>query len=256
MKSILAGSQREVLEELSRSNVLLCFDYDGTLTPIVKDPSRAVLSKGMRKTLRELAQLYPCIVLSGRSVADVERKLEGIELRGIIGNHGLEPWGASAKVSRAVRGWKRRLEAQLGALPGVRIEDKLYSLSIHFRAARRKKRTKAAIERALAELDGVRLVGGKQVFNVLPEGAPHKGLALERERRRLGCDKAFFIGDDETDEDVFDMGRPGRLVTVRVGKSRDSRATYCVRSQAEVEKLLERFVRLRSARARPRRKSG
>jgi trehalose 6-phosphate phosphatase len=247
VKSILAQAQREVLEQLAWSNVLLGFDFDGTLVPIRADPASVELSRATRKLLGELAGLYPTVVISGRSMRDVERRLAGIPLRGIVGNHGLEPWRATDDLSATVEGWKQRLGNSL-RLPGVELEDKTYSLAIHYRRSRQKKLALATIVKALGALGEVRVIGGKQVVNVLPLGAPHKGVALERERDRLGCDTALYIGDDETDEDVFALERPGRLVTVRVGAAPASQASYCVRRQAEVDELLFRLIELRRTR--------
>ena len=72
---------------------------------------------------------------------------------------------------------------------------------------------------------------------MLPEGAPHKGLALLKERDRLRCDTAIYVGDDVTDEDVFGLDEPGRLLAIRVGPSSPSQASYYVRSQAAVDEL-------------------
>jgi trehalose 6-phosphate phosphatase len=145
---------------------------------------------------------------------------------------------------------------ELAGLAGVELEDKTYSLALHYRRSRRKKEAVARIAQALATLGEVRVIGGKQVVNVLPLGAPHKGVALERERDRLGCDTAFFIGDDETDEDVFALDRPGRLLTVRVGSARLSLASYCLERQAEIDALLARLIELRrDAAAEPRRQA-
>jgi trehalose 6-phosphate phosphatase len=196
------------------------------------------------------------VVISGRAVKDVQRRLAGIPLRAVIGNHGLEPWRATEELRAVVARWRARLAPALGALAGVELEDKVYSLAVHYRRSRRKKEALSAIVRALATLGEARVIGGKQVVNVLPLGAPHKGVALERERDRLGCDTAFFLGDDETDEDVFALDRPGRLLTVRVGASRVSQASYCLRSQAEVDELLARLIALRrSVAAEPRRRA-
>jgi trehalose 6-phosphate phosphatase len=245
MRHILADEQREVLAQLSWSNVLLGFDFDGTLAPIVDDPERAALQPGTRRHLAELAALYPCVVISGRSVRDVERRVGGLGLRAIIGNHGLEPWRATRELELVVERWRELLDRLLAGLPGVEIEDKTYSLAVHYRRSRQKKRARTAILLALGQLDGVRLIGGKQVVNAVPIGAPHKGMALERERDHLGCDTALFVGDDETDEDVFALERPGRLVTVRVGTLGDSQASYCLRSQTEIDDLMERLIALR-----------
>ncbi|MEO6710153.1 MAG: trehalose-phosphatase [Planctomycetota bacterium] len=245
MKQILAAAQRELLAQLAWSNVLLGFDYDGTLAPIVSDPAKASLRAPTRKLLAELARLYPCVVISGRSVRDVQRRLKGIGLRAVIGNHGLEPWSASEEILRTVEEWKALLQPALDDLQGVELEDKRYSLALHYRRARAKKTTRARILRAVRSLGEVRVIGGKQVVNLLPLGAPHKGMALERERECAGCDTAFFLGDDDTDEDVFALDRPGRLLSVRVGASADSHAMYCLKRQREVDLLLGRLIALR-----------
>jgi trehalose 6-phosphate phosphatase len=253
MRHILARPQREVLEQLSFANVLLGFDFDGTLAPITRLPDQARMTAATRALLVELAGLYPCIVISGRAQADVARRLAGVPLRAVIGNHGLEPWATSEELRRIIARWREVLAPAAAALPGVELEDKAYSLALHYRRSRRKKAARAALMRALAKLEGARIVGGKQVINVLPPGAPHKGVALERERDRLGCDTAFFLGDDETDEDVFALDRPGRLLTVRVGASRDSQASFCLKSRREVDLLLARLIALRRSAQRWRR---
>lgn len=245
MKDILAAAQTEILRQLSWSRVVLGFDFDGTLAPIVADPDTAGLRARTRRLLGELARRYPVVVISGRAHADVSARLAGIPLAGLIGNHGLEPWRASETLRRTVERWKALLEPALAGVQGVVLEDKRYSLALHYRKARSKGAARAAIVAALRPLGELRVVGGKQVVNVLPPGAPHKGVALERERDRLGCDTAFFIGDDETDEDVFALDRPGRLLCVRVGAARASLAPYCVRNQVAVDQLLARLVALR-----------
>jgi trehalose 6-phosphate phosphatase len=102
----------------------------------------------------------------------------------------------------------------------------------------------------------VRLVGGKHVLNVLPADAPHKGLALERERARLGCDTAIYLGDDETDEDVFALRQPGRLLAVRVGRRTSSAAAYYVRTQRDVDRVLRILLRCRPAAGEVKRSRG
>ena len=245
MKHILAPAQREILAQLAFSNVLLGFDFDGTLAPIVADPARAAMRATTRRLFAGLCECYPCVVISGRSLADLGPRLEGVALRAAIGNHGLEPWRASPSLRRLVARWKLSHSATVAQLPGVELEDKTFSLALHLRRSRSKKAARVALEAAIERLGPVRIVGGKQVINVLPEEAPHKGLALERERRHAGCDTAFFLGDDTTDEDVFAMSRPGFLFSVRVGAVQGSHAAYCLKSQREVDVLLKRLLDLR-----------
>ncbi len=80
------------------------------------------------------------------------------------------------------------------------------------------------------------------MVNLLPTDAPHKGIALERARTRFACDTAIYVGDDETDEDVFALDQPGRLLTIRVGQKRESLASYFLRNQGEIDRLLETLL--------------
>jgi trehalose 6-phosphate phosphatase len=141
------------------------------------------------------------------------------------------------------------LQTSLGELQGVWVEDKTYSVAVHYRQSRHKKVALPAILAAAARLGDVRLIGGKQVVNVLPVGAPHKGFALEKARDRLRCDTAIYVGDDETDEDVFGLDQPGRLLAVRVGSKRSSEAAYYLPNQKAVDDFLLQLVRLRPGEA-------
>jgi len=245
MRHVLARAQRHVLERFARSRTLLALDYDGTLAPIVTDPDRAAMRASTRRLLGQVARAYPSVVISGRSRRDVARRLQGIALAAVVGNHGLEPWHAEARPAGAVRRWIPLLRGQLGGIPGVVIEDKGLSLAIHYRNAHDRKQARAKVLAAAARLDRVRLLGGKQVLNVLPAGAPDKGRALEQARVRQACDVAIYVGDDETDEDAFGLGRNGRLLAIRVGRKRASSAAYYVRTQAEIDLLLGRLLALR-----------
>jgi trehalose 6-phosphate phosphatase len=238
MRDILARANRHVLRQFACSRVLLAFDYDGTLAPIVSDPRQAAMRATTRALLREIAKRYPCVVISGRARADALRRVRGVGAVEVIGNHGIEPWQTSRRGLLAVRRWQPTLARRLARFPGVRIEDKVYSMAVHYRQSRQKKKARMAIQRAASALGDVRLIRGKQVVNLLPRDAPHKGIALEKARARFGCDTAVYVGDDETDEDVFGLDRPGRLLTVRVGRRRDSLASYFLRDQSEIDRLL------------------
>jgi trehalose 6-phosphate phosphatase len=253
MKNILANNQRRVLEELTASNVLLAFDFDGTLAPIVADPARAELRARTRQRLATLSELYPVIVISGRAQSDVRKRLTGVQIQAVVGNHGMEPWGAAEKYSRQVKRWLGKIEGLAELHRGVVIENKTYSLSVHYRKARKKRAARAAIMEAAASLTAARVVGGKLVVNIMPVGAPHKGIALERERDRLRCDTAIYAGDDDTDEDVFELDRPGRLLSIRVGKKRASSALYCVDRQSDMDELLRVLIELRRKQGVPHR---
>ncbi len=251
MKPILGRMERPVLEQFAWSRVLVAFDFDGTLAPIVDEPDRARLPPSTRRRLLRVAERYPCSVISGRARADVARRLEGVPLVEIVGNHGLEPavHGRGASFVRTTDRWTQRLHDLLASEPGIELEHKGLSLAIHYRKSRRRRSARAAIERALDALEGAtRIIPGKLVVNVLPEGAPHKGIALRRIRAAVGADTAIYVGDDVTDEDVFALDEPGRLLSIRVGRDERSAAPYYLRTQPEIDELLDRLL---AYRARP-----
>jgi trehalose 6-phosphate phosphatase len=245
MMNILARSNRSLLEQFAWSNVLLAFDFDGTLAPIVSDPERAAMRRHTERLLRKLTELYPVAVISGRGQADVASKLRGVSVHQVVGNHGVEPWHASPRLSAEVRRWLPLLEERFATLKGVSIENKVFSLAIHYRHSREKRRVRDEIAAAARTLRDVRVIEGKQVVNLLPLRAPHKGFALERGRSRFGCDTAIFVGDDETDEDVFDLDQPGQLLSIRVGRSRTSAARFYVPSQSAIDELLRMLIDFR-----------
>jgi trehalose 6-phosphate phosphatase len=149
-----------------------------------------------------------------------------------------------------VQTWVVHLEQQLGACPGVQVENKRYSVAVHYRRSNQPRQALAAIKQAVRQLRGYRLIGGDRTVNLVPKGAPHKGVALERARRLLVCDTAIYVGDDDTDEDAFKAGRSDRLLAIRIGMNRRSRARYCLKRQALIDDFLQALLSLRPIRHR------
>lgn len=247
MKHILSSKNIEILAQFSWSRLLVALDFDGTLAPIVADREQARMRPRTHTLLEKVSQLYPCAVISGRSMEDVRARLEGIPAKYLIGNHGLEPGENIELFEPQIHQIRPELEQELKGIPGIDIEDKRYSLAVHFRRVRRRREARQGIYQAVAKLSlPMRIVAGKLVVNVIPEKAPHKGDALMELRRREGADTALYVGDDVTDEDVFELDQPGRLLSVRVGQSRRSAATYFLRNQREMDNFLQKLVDLRT----------
>lgn len=247
MKRLFAPSSLERVSQATRGELLLAFDYDGTLAPIVAERQRAEMRVSTARLLVRLARLYPTAVVSGRSRADVVRRLAGAEVKHVIGNHGLEPGTDLDLFADEIEAARRSLEVALRDSPGVEIEDKRYSLSLHYRRAHRRALALAAIERAVADLPHpMRLVPGKLVANVVPTRAPNKGDAVLALRAKEGVAAVIYVGDDVTDEDVFRLGEPERPISVRVGPSKSSAAEYYLADQREMDALLFELIRLRS----------
>lgn len=246
MKALLSPANRAVLARLAASRGLLAFDFDGTLAPIVRRRDAAAMRPGTARLFQRVCELYPCAVISGRSRGDVAARLGGAPVRYVVGNHGLEPGAALAACRRELGRARPLLEIALRRERGVELEDKRYSLAIHYRTSPRKGAARSIILGAVSSLPvPVRVVGGKSVINLIPAWAPHKGDALLRLVEREGAGTAFYVGDDVTDEDVFELDQGSRLITARVGVSRTSSAAYALQDQRAIDALLERLVDLR-----------
>ena len=242
MKSLLVLQNRPILRHLARGRVLLAFDFDGTLAPIVADPARAHLRPHTRRLLTEVARQYPCVVISGRKRADVARRLAGIPLRRVFGSHGIEPSPALPAARRAVRNWLARLRPRLAGVAGVVFENKGAGLAIHYRRSHNRPAALRAILAATTDLTDARVLQGILIVDLLPVGAPNKATALQSELRRLHCEAALYLGDDQTDEDVFALRRRLPLLAVRVGRRPRSLAPYYLPSQGDVDELLAELL--------------
>jgi trehalose 6-phosphate phosphatase len=242
---ILSKRHAHVLARFAASDVLVALDYDGTLAPIVSTPRKARMRPRTRRLLAAVAKRYPCVVISGRARDDVTARVSSVPVWHVAGNHGLEPWGEDASYAARVRRWVDQLRRRLALIDGIAIEDKTYSVTVHYRGAKKKERVKRAVAAAVRSLRGARVIGGSEAFNVVPRGAPHKGQALERARRLLSCDKAIYVGDDETDEDAFAAARSDRLLSVRIGNTRRTRAAFRLKDQRQIDRFLRALIVLR-----------
>ncbi len=179
MPDILAPRNRAILTSFAEGNVLLAFDYDGTLAPIASTPARARLPATTRRLLTSIAHCYPCVVISGRRLDDVAKRLEGIPIWYAFGNFGHEPAPHGHRPPTRVGDWARRLTERLPTHRGLVVEEKAYSVTIHYRHVRDKIRALAAIEHAVSEIPDARAIAGSEAMTLLPRGGPDKGVALQ-----------------------------------------------------------------------------
>jgi trehalose 6-phosphate phosphatase len=258
MRDLLLPRHGRVLSRFAgapgQAPVLLAFDYDGVLAPLLRQARGAAMRRRTRDLLARLARLYPVAVVSGRAWKDTRRLSEGV-VPHVVGNHGFEllrPLPVPAATLRAVRGWGRELASALAEVPGVHLEDKRSTLSIHYGLSRGWRRAELAVFAAANRLEGTRLVPGKKVLNVLPHDFPSKGDAVRALLARLGLAAALYLGDDVTDEDVFRLGEP-LVLGVHVGGG-PSLAPWRLTGQDRIDELLDRLVRLREPSASRRRR--
>lgn len=248
MDYLLTEKGKSELKALLKARSLYAFDFDGTLAKIVRDHHAARLARPIRFWLEELAKRAPTAIISGRSVEDLRSRV-GTAVPHLIGNHGSEGPHTRREDLQQVRetssAWLQwvieRFQDEL-TRSGVVVENKSYSLSFHYRTVGQRNEARALIARIAAQLSPPpRIVLGKSVVNVMPPTASHKGTALLEYLRRLDCTTALYVGDDETDEDVFAL-RDHRILTVRIGKKNGSSARYFLKRQSEITEILRLLV--------------
>lgn len=240
MRAILSREGATVLDRLAAERALIALDFDGTLATLVADRDGAHLTGCTRGLLRTLALLYPCAVVSGRARADVAARLAGIPLFAVVGCHGAEPGrGPRDRSARArVLGWKRILQGELGLVPGVDLEDKGFSIAVHYRQVPSRAAARWLLRESAPLLEGARIHAGRGVVNVAPGDGPDKGSALAEVLRRAGPRPVLYVGDDATDEAAFRAAD----VAVRVGRTARSAARWYVPRQREIDGLLRALV--------------
>jgi trehalose-phosphatase len=249
---------------LGKKNVLLFLDYDGTLAPIVETPEKAEIDQKTKKLLENLSALSDCqiAIVSGRAMNDIKKR---INLKKIIyvGNHGFEILGPnicfenshfpqSRKIFQRIL---KTLRSGLQDVKGVIFEDKGATLSVHYRLVEDKqiKFFEKVFQKTLktyAADKELRVRKGKKVYEIRPPIDWDKGKAvlwlLKENRNFLENEKAvaIYIGDDETDEDAFDVLKE-KALTIRVGKSESSKAKYYLEDVEEVKELLKKILLLK-----------
>ena len=250
-RNILAKQNIERLRALAASGALLAFDFDGTLAPLGSDSFATRMRPESTELLRSLAHAAPVAVISGRSVRDLTPRLDGIPMLAMVGNHGAEPSRFAKRAAREVASWMPHLQAVVSTLEGVEIEDKGQSVSVHYWHSPDPAAAVAALVALVPQLShAVRVVHGIGIVNLVPRGAPDKGDALMTLVKSHGLPGALFVGDELTDENAFRRLTSDTDLSVRVGRWKDTKATYHIATQLDVDALLTELL---IGRTRPRR---
>jgi trehalose 6-phosphate phosphatase len=243
-----------------RAHLVVLSDFDGTLASFDVDPSVPRLSGETRRALEVLAARDDVTVglVSGRRLDDLDRRtqlpphvylagLHGLEIR-----HGTHAWHHPDLVeSHAVIDQvAEAISAAVGSVPGVRLEDKGLSITVHVRAvdpARRPAVLHTALDAARTWLDSgvLKVIDASEAVELLPNIPWNKGDAVRwivddieaHARQKVWC---IFFGDDLTDEEAFRAVRDG--LTVVVGP-RPSRARLRLNSPADVATVLSGVTR-------------
>ena len=239
-------------DRLDASPFALLLDIDGTLAPIAPSPSLVQVPSAARFALERMARLpgVNMALVSGRGAQDAQR-IAGVPGAWVIGNHGhelMDPAGVvsvrpDAAIHEAAMAEAGRQLASIEMTEGALLENKRWTLSVHYRNVATGVAALKSRVRAVAAALGLRITEGKKVMEVRPPIDVDKGTAVLEFALRCGAlpgGAALYAGDDRTDEDAFRALRPSaRAVTIHVGDgSRKTSAEIVLPSPAELHDLL------------------
>lgn len=247
----------------ARPAVLVAVDFDGTLAPLVADPSTSRPLPAARDALHALAAVdgVRVALVSGRQLADLRRLADPPPGAVLVGSHGAElelpatvgapagpaqPAELSAPAGLLLAGVVEQLQAIAAAHPGTSVEVKPSAAVLHTRGADRALAA-AATAQALAgpaALAGVHAMRGKEVVELAVTDVT-KGTALLRLRTMLGLPAAggvLYVGDDVTDERAFAvLDDDAGDLTVKVGDG-PTAARHRVPDPGSVAALLQTLL--------------
>lgn len=207
MEDVTVGPLARLL--VSPATTAILTDFDGTLAPIVADPSAAEALPAAPLVLAALAEHFGVVgVVSGRPVSFLLRRLVGagaaVRLYGVYGLEWLE--GGVVRVAPEAQPWLAPAAevvaaAEREAPAGVGVEPKGPALAIHWRRAPEAEPWVSDFARHWSERTGLVVQPGRQVLELRPPVPVDKGRVVEQAARRSTA--ACFVGDDAGDLAAF-----------------------------------------------------
>jgi trehalose 6-phosphate phosphatase len=191
----------------------ILLDIDGTILDIAPTPREVSVPPTLRHTLARLQELTDgaLALVSGRLLADIDLIFAPLKLAA-VGGHGAElrpmPNAAPQRRAASLSPELRRMLAKLTELgPGILVEDKGYSLALHYRLAPElAPALQAAVVAICDQLPAgtVEVLPGKAVVEVKPARVGKASAVVELMKHApFRGRRPIFIGDDVTDEPVF-----------------------------------------------------
>jgi trehalose 6-phosphate phosphatase len=200
-----------LISDLRKHAILL--DIDGTILDLAPSPQQISVPPELLHTLARLSELTGGAValVSGRSLQDIDFIFAPLQLAA-IGGHGAEIRAVAGaapqvRVGRLSATLRRKLAAVAELAPGILVEDKGYSVALHYRLAPEKKDAVRAVAKTIcADMPPglIEILPGKRVVEIKPAGVNKANAVCEL----MSCPpfagrKPIFIGDDTTDVPVF-----------------------------------------------------
>ncbi|RLJ70270.1 trehalose 6-phosphatase [Hydrogenivirga caldilitoris] len=228
--------------------MIIFLDYDGTLTPIVKEPDEAKIEADRKKFLEELSKKHRVVIVTGRSIESFKKVFGHVpDTIYVITSHG-------AKIYRDEKLLKEFLDLGLPDLtplrerikniPGVFIEEKEGCFALHFRNFKGdESRVKGIFKEFVDSHPPKKVIEGKKVLEAVYSDVD-KGKAVENFLRLVGWngkEKVVYIGDDTTDLYALKKVRELGGLPVFVGKDKPPEAEFTLENVDQVYVFLSRL---------------
>lgn len=210
-------------------DTVVLLDIDGTLCPIVDDPADACLDEAMLEAVTDLAArsaLLGCI--TGRSLADARAMVpvDGIFLAAAHGMHIVDEDGNEDICAVAVAARPQlQLATTMAQTVGWRFEDKVHSVTLHFRHVATPDLTARQMRAQIATVldpSTIEVCDARLALELRPVGARTKADAVAAALARVpGARRVLYAGDDRTDVDAFRALADSGLDSLRVAIASD-----------------------------------
>jgi trehalose 6-phosphate synthase/phosphatase len=245
---VLEGENLVFLQDVYKKSEkrLLIFDYDGTLTPLVKKPERAFPGPSLTEILATLARdsRNKVVVCSGRDKETLEKWLGGLAVD-LAAEHGAfykedGVWHDTFQPAAWDEDLLGIFERITDKTPHSAIERKKTALVWHYREVDpwlSDLRVTQLVDALISPCSrlGLQIMRGNKIVEV-KNAAFNKGTEVKRLVQKGDFDFFLALGDDTTDEDMFAALPPG-AVTVNVGQVSDQ-AVFFLPDQSQVLPLL------------------
>ena len=233
---------------------LFLLDYDGTLVGFKDTPSQAAPDEELLGLIEELSrdEKNNVYLVSGRDRTSLQTWFDKYRIH-LIAEHGayskrcFDEWCSHPNLNDD---WMQSvlplMEKLTDRTPGSFVEQKKHSLAWHYRKADTELGNAKAKE-LLKMLNnwiptlGISLLNGNKVVEVT-NGHINKGIAIQEVIHQGNFDFILAMGDDHTDEMMFDK-LPTQAISVKVGMDTRTLAKYAVKDFREARKVLEYFIK-------------
>jgi trehalose 6-phosphate phosphatase len=234
--------------DLVTTATALFLDADGTLLAFADDPEGVVVPAGMLETLDAIHEALggALALVSGRAIASLD-SIFGRPRWAAAGQHGLERRDAEGRMvtvpvdADELARLRATVHAVAADMPGVRVEDKSWSVALHCREHPEYTPELERVAPAIAaRFPGFELQPGSYVYEFKPRGMD-KGVAVAAflDAPPFQARHPVYLGDDLTDEHAFAMVNARGGASVRVGTRTPSCAVFTLSSPADVHAWLD-----------------